>query len=248
MKLNILFLLIAAWLFMPVILSAESFKEVIVLYHNRPPYTFLSSDGSIQGILAEPIRSSFDAAGIKFQWQQVPPKRQLLYIKSNKDRYCGTGWFKNPEREKFARFSRYIYQDKPMIAVVLAENDMINSNMTIESVFKDQRLHLLRKDGYSYGAFIDEKLKVLKPRQYQTSVNNLQMIQMLLNRRGDYFFMSHEEAVSLISTTGSSGERFKEVTFMDSPPGNKRYLLCSKKVEPRLIIKINKELDKLLGE
>ena len=50
-----------------------------------------------------------------------PPQRQLLLVQTGDAGACGLGWFRNAERERLGRFSRPLYRDLPMGALVRAD-------------------------------------------------------------------------------------------------------------------------------
>ena len=112
----------------------------------------------------------------------------MMYLKENRGRFCTVGWHKNPERDKFAKYSHYIYQNKTRIAIARADNDKIESGKIVDDVLSDQYLKLLLKDGYSYGSYLDKKMAQCNPNLNKTSVESMNMINMILARRADYFF------------------------------------------------------------
>ena len=59
---------------------------------------------------------------------------------------CAVGWFKNSEREAFAKFSKPIYQDEPQVVLTAIENHKIKSTDTVESVLANHDLNLLVKN------------------------------------------------------------------------------------------------------
>lgn len=219
---------------------------IIVHYHERPPYMSSTTTG-VQGITADPAAQAFKQAGIRFEWQQTPAKRQTQIIQENTGLDCGLGWFKNPEREKYARFSLPLYQDKPMIALARADNTALKSGGTVEETLKNPDVVLLVKEGYSYGVFLDEKIAALKPRQTSTTAENVNMLQMIYNQRADYFFIAPEEADLLFEAAGLAASDFKRVEFSDMPIGSKRHLMCSMKVDPAIIERLNVALQQIVG-
>ena len=218
--------------------------EMITLHYNeRPPYYMTGSLG-VYGLCVDPVKLAFNRAKIPFRWEKTPAKRQLDIVKSNRSKDCLIGWFKNSEREKFAKYSHFIYQDKPTIALARMDNDNIISNGTLDGTLLNSDLVFLRKNGYSYGPLIDTKITRLTPRQEMTNAENIGMLKMIHSKRVDYFFISEEEATALIATSGLLKTDFKFIRFTDIPKGNKRYLLFSKQVADEVIEKINSALKK----
>jgi hypothetical protein len=167
-------------------------------------------------------------------------------LKANRGRDCLLGWFKNPERETFARYSIHIYEDKPTIALALAGNGKILADRPLADTLLSADLTLLRKKGYSYGRYIDALISKLLPRQDMTDAENVGMLKMIHSRRADYFFISEEEAHGLTTTSGLPQDDFKFVRFTDMPTGNKRYLLFSKKVAVEEVARIDAAIRKYI--
>ncbi|MCK5100993.1 MAG: transporter substrate-binding domain-containing protein, partial [Desulfobacteraceae bacterium] len=214
-------------------------KNIITIhYHERPPYYVTDSSG-VYGLCSDPVKLAFKASGILFRWKKTPAKRQLEIIKANRSKECIIGWFKTSEREKFAKYSHYIYQDKPIIALARKDNSKIKSNRSLKETFLNTNLILLRKDGYSYGQFIDKKIVEYNPIILTSNSENVTMLKMIRSKRADYFFISEEEANVVIALSGFSRNDFKYIKFLNMPKGNKRYLLFSEMVENDMIEKIN---------
>lgn len=213
-------------------------RMLTVHYHQRRPY-YMKDAGRVHGLCADVVNRAFTNAGIPYRWQETPAKRQLPLLEANRKRECLVGWFKNPSREAYAKFSIPIYRDKPTIALARKDNPRINSGDSLEKIFADHLLKLLRKDGYAYGEFIDRKIAAFNPRQVVTTADNMGMLQMIRSWRADYFFIAEEEAASLVSLSGLPSATFKFISFSHMPEGNRRYILYSRKVEDSIIEKID---------
>lgn len=219
--------------------TAPATANLIILHYNeRPPYLVTTEDG-VGGLTGDPATLVFEKSNIPFQWRQTPSKRQIYLLQQNKGRDCLVGWFKNKEREAFARYTLPIYQDKPQIALARADNEWIPADSTVSDLFTDLRLNLLVKDGYSYGDFLDGKIKEYDPVRTITTVENSEMLKMVFARHADYFFIAPEEADGLIQTSEFDAQDFKYVYFRDIPNGEKRYILCSLQVEDSIIERLN---------
>jgi polar amino acid transport system substrate-binding protein len=217
--------------------------SITVHYNDRVPYLHATGNG-VEGLTATPAATAFKEAGIPFQWKNTPSKRQMKVIEDNGGCDCAVGWFKNPERERFARYTRYIYQDRPQIALARADNEKLRSGATVDSVLSNPELTLEIKDGYSYGTFLDAKIAQYKPKTDRTTNENINMLKMIHARRADYLFISPEEADALVESSGLPKKDFKYITFPDMPEGEKRYMLCSRKVGDELIHKLNEAIEK----
>ena len=104
---------------------------ITIHYHERSPY-YVTGPLGVYGLCSDPAKLAFKKAGIPFRWEKTPAKRQLDIIKNNRSRDCLLGWFKNSEREKFAKYSLYIYMDKPAIALARADNKEIIPGRPLE--------------------------------------------------------------------------------------------------------------------
>lgn len=218
---------------------------ITVHYHERAPYYVTGSNG-VYGLCAEPCSLVFKKAGIPFSWKKTPSKRQMNFLKQNSGKICLIGWFKKPEREEFAKYTFHIYQDKPAIALSRADNKNITSGGSLEETISNPNLAMLKKDGYSYGRFIDEKIAEFNPMQEITTAENMGMLKMIHSGRADYFFIAEEEVKELIASSGIPSTDFKYIKFSDMPEGNKRYLLFSMRVEDEVINKVNAAIRKYL--
>lgn len=237
MKKNVLFIFVFVLLFSISECLADC-TLIMLHYHERVPYVMTTENG-VEGLTATPTAAAFKKSGIPFQWKNTPPKRQMKVIENNEGCDCAVGWFKNPEREKFAQFTHYIYQDKPQIALARADNENLQNGVNVDSVLSNTKLILGVKDGYSYGSFLDAKIVQHKPVTDSTSTENINMLKKIHAGRGDYFFIAPEEAEELIESSGLAKKNFKYITFSDMPEGEKRYIMCSQKVADEVIEKFN---------
>jgi uncharacterized protein (TIGR02285 family) len=218
-------------------------SPIQLYYFERIPYAVKDNQDEVSGLCATPAANAFKKAGIPFQWKKMPFKRQLVTIKHNKKMACGIGWFKNTERESFAHFTDSIYQDKPAIIISKKGNYALKKHRDLKSLFEDKQVKLLVKDGFSYGAYVDELINNYDPVIVSVVTStNVQMLQMILSGRADYFLISEEEAEHIISTAGYEMSQFQLQHFNDMPAGNHRYIACSQQVPLEIINLINQAL------
>jgi hypothetical protein len=71
---------------------------------------------------------------------------------------------------------------------------------------------------------------------------NIQMLQMILANRADYFFTSEEEVDYMIQSAGYDISRFQKQHHSDMPAGNRRYITCSQQVSQETIDLLNRAL------
>lgn len=217
--------------------SAE--KTVTLYYNERPPYMVTGPGGEVTGVTASRAAKAIKDAGFTVKWKLVPTNRQLVELKQNESEFCGVGWFKNTERETFAKFTKAIYQDKPTVGIVRSDSG-IQNGVKLSDLLKEKKIKLLVKDGFSYGPYIDELLKSFVANKQSTTTENADLIKMVSSSRADMLFASQEEADLLIQESKLSNLKF--IIFADVLEGEKRYLICSKKMPDKIIEKINKKI------
>lgn len=217
---------------------AAAENAVTLLYNERPPYITRQPDGSAAGLTATAAANAFKAAGIPVRWRELPSNRQIVLIQEGSGNDCAIGWFKNAEREKFAKFTMPLYRDMP--PVLLANRDFaVPPHETLRTLLARRDIRVLVKDRYSYGRYIDTLLADLKPHVVVTSNENTGMVAMIKARRADFMFVAQEEANYLVSQAGAHPGDFKLIRTSDMPQGELRYLMCSKRVDDHVLARVN---------
>jgi len=217
-------------------------EKLQILYEDRPPYYVTENDDSVSGIVLTPVALALKKAGIDFEWVIRSSKRQIVEVKNNRRAICTPGWFKKPERELFAKFSDSVYQDKPQVILARVDNPHKDHHTKLEQLFSDKAHRIGVKLGFSYGTYIDQLLAKHQPTLIETSQNLDGMVRMLLGKRFDYMITTPEEYVVLKERLGKSSQLIAALSLNDIPPGNKRYLICSKKVDDEIINRFNAAL------
>jgi polar amino acid transport system substrate-binding protein len=214
--------------------------DITVLYNQRPPY-LVESGGSVSGLTGAPVDAAFKKAGIPFKWESAPSNRQMTMIKESQTPVCAAGWFKNPEREAFGRFTAPIYQDKPTV-ILTRGGGPATAHHTVESLLADAKMTVLVKSGYSYGRFIDDKLPKAAAKKSSTTQENIGMATMIAENRADFMFLAAEEGSELLKAPELTDKGLVLADLTDMPPGNQRYLLCSRSVTPETIEALNRAI------
>jgi uncharacterized protein (TIGR02285 family) len=221
--------------------SALATERIPLYFNDRPPYLVPAPDGSASGLTGTPSAQAFNNAGIAFVWAKMPTNRQLMSIKMNSAMGCAVGWFKTPEREQYAKFTKAIYRDKP--AVGLANNGFtVTPNAALKTVMATKGVRILAKDKFSYGSFIDDLIGKLKPHVTYTTTESSLMVEMIRVGRADFMFVAEEEAAFLAEGAGANIREFHLIRFADMPEGEKRYIMCSKQTPDALINRLNKAI------
>ncbi len=241
MKKNRLFWLVL----LPLLQSAVAEESISILYNERLPYLVSSGDGTVRGLTGTPASDAFVQAKIPHVWIKTPSNRQLALLKLNAEKACAVGWFKNSEREAFARYTKPIYQDSATIGLALASNNKISEVSRISDILVRQELLLIAKSGYSYGAYIDGLIKKLSPKLKYLIVENTRMIKLVRAGRADYFFITEDEADGLIKSMNYDSEEFRYLRFADAPKENFRYILCSKSVPAAVLEALNRHIPEI---
>lgn len=224
---------------------AQAQDVLQIQYNERPPYQ-LTTEAGVTGLTATPVARALIQADIPHQWDKVPTNRQLAEIKANSRPVCGVGWFQNPERLKFAKFSRPIYRDQP--TVLLARPGFAApAGATLESLLAQPGVRVLVKDNYSYGAFVDALLARLQPVLVKTTSENAAMAAMVRLERADFMFMSEEEAPVAMQEAALAPKDLAVLRTPDMPRGERRYLMCSLSVSDAVLERLNKALAALVG-
>jgi polar amino acid transport system substrate-binding protein len=231
--------LLALCLLIPVVARSE--EPVTLLYNDRPPYLVSQADGSATGLTATPAANAFKAAGIPFTWSRLPTNRQLSVVKELPGMHCAIGWFRKPEREEFARFTKAIYQDKPTVALANAQFS-VREGSTLANVLAAKGVRVLVKDQFSYGDYIDGLLASVRPNVISTTAENVQMVRMIQIGRADLMFVAEEEANYFISQAGLGLNDIHVLRFADMPKGEKRHIMCSRNVPDDIISRLNKAI------
>lgn len=223
---------------MPALAHAED--KITLSYNERPPYMIPAADGSATGLTGGAAAEVFKAAGIEVTWSKVPPNRQLIVIKEGGPN-CAIGWYKNPDRETFAKFTKPIYRDKP--TVVLANVAFAGKDGgKLEEVLDAKGVRVLIKENFSYGAYIDGLLAKHKGALTTSNGSATQMLQLVNANSVDFMFASEEEAQYLVEQSGINAKNFKQLQMSDIPNGDYRHIMCSKQVPDDVIARLNKAI------
>lgn len=222
--------------------GARDAEPLKVLYNERPPY-MVAKDGEVTGLTADAAAYALRKAGIPFQWVEIPSARQLFMLQENQERLAALGWYRNPERERFAKFSTPLYQDRQIAVLARKDNTKVAAVDSVAHLLGDRQLTLLAKAGYSYGRFLDEQIAAFQPQVMRVTVENLSMIRMVGARRADYMFIAPEEADATLPHSGVPPSAFRLITLPDMPAGEKRHLMFSLRVDDETIRRINHYLD-----
>ena len=216
-------------------------QDLVEHFHPRPPYVFLV-DGQLSGLSGRPTTLALERAGIAYRVQETPAARQLVMARDNQGAHCFVGWYRTPERERFAQFSNPVYRDQPSIALFSASNTRAQEITSLAQLLTSTDLVMLSKKAYSYGPSLDQMLAQRQSPRQEVTVENVQMIKMLHARRADYMLMAPEELDPLLAAANRARHDFSPRSFADMPSGQTRHLMCTRSVTPALMARLNAAL------
>lgn len=243
-RMKLLFIAVLTFLFLP--LESLQGEPLTVLYFKRPPY-YETIKGQPAGLLVELTRQIFEKAGITPVFKEVPPARIIREIKNPNKKVCSIGWFKNAQRETFAKFSLPFYQNQPLVVLTTwPQLHRFELHAGIKEIFSDPSLILARIDSFSYGTIMDQWIKIYSPSSHGISSKQSLLPRLIMNNRASYMLAAPEEIPGMLQASGLDPGLFVAISKPDIPPGNKRYIIFSKRVEDGLIERINRSITPLL--
>ncbi len=239
-QLRVILLLLSSLSVFAVTIDAEA---MTISYFERPPYYYTAKNGQPEGFLLNKVVGIMEQAGIEARFLSLTPNQILYVVRHAVSPHCSIGWFKNSQREEFAKFSRPIYQDKP-IELLIRKSGLarIGKEHTLAAIFNNNSLIFARNIHYSYGEYIDGLLGEKEPNSSLTVKGQAGLMQAVAADDKKYILVPPEEAMSLIKRAGYQQEDFALVPLTDIPVGNKRYLMCSQSVSDELLERIDQAI------
>jgi polar amino acid transport system substrate-binding protein len=206
-------------------------------YEERPPYLVRAGDG-VHGLTADPAARIFRAAGVPFVWEASSMSRQLHLMRENQAPLCAVGWFKTAERLAFAKFTRPIYRDGPVVALARRQF-AFGPGRAMADVLSTPGLRVLVRGRYAYGPYIERALERATPDVIASPLPNVQLAERLVANRADLMFAPEEEAALLLLRLADKAAALQVLRFSDRVPGSERYIACSRSVPDDTITRLN---------
>lgn len=222
--------------------SAET--PITVLYSERPPFMKKQSDGTLTGTAATPSILAFSKAALPFEIREASPARRLLDVKENNGRVCSIGFYKNAERESFARFSNPVSQDSKMIVLANSKFQSAKS-VSVDEILARSDIKVLIKKSIFYGPFLETKFAKMNAQRIESAAEYPQLIRLIKFERAQLIFLPEEEAQFYLNESGYSISDFNLIQFAEMPPGELRHIMCSLKVEESVMARLNKAIGNL---
>ncbi len=227
--------LITALLFGATLAAAQT--PIVLQHDERPPFLKTEADGSVSGVVATPVVQAFQKAGIPYVWKYESATRQVAQIQRGA-RVCSVGWYKTPEREQYAKFSKPISQDTPTIALANS-SFQVQGKADLEQILSEPEVTVLIKTSIVYGPYLDTRFARMKAKRIATYEEFGAMIRLIKLGRAQITFIPIEEAEYYIDKMGYSRNDFNIIHFADMPPGQKRYIMCSKSIENEVMERLD---------
>lgn len=217
--------------------SAEGLPMV---FRDKPPYSYVEN-GVAKGFLLERTKRIAGRAGIEVQFRELPPKRIFLEIEKNEQAICSFGWYKIAEREKYAKFSVPMHQDRPHAVLAGARSaDAVRKRTSLRELMADRTLILAAADGVSYGSELDAMIAAFPGKADRTLQAPLQVAKKLAAQRADFMFIDQDDFDYLTASNADfRGDGLVRIEYPDMPAGLKRYILCSQQVGEETMRRLN---------
>lgn len=200
------------------------------------------------GFLLKLADKAFHKAGIRVRYESLPTKQILNSMYSGLP-VCSIGWFKTPEREAYARFSRSIYKNHPLELVYLKKNETLLWGMeSLDRLTRDKSLTLGLPRGYSLGKVVDGIIERNKPSVYVANGGYADLFRLLAAEQITYFLAAAEYIDFHIRRNRLNPTLFAHRNLVDVPERNTRHLMYSQGVPEEVIRRIDKALEPILED
>lgn len=226
-------------------ISKDVKNRLTLAFFHRPPYYENYPGKPPSGFLLEHTLKLFKEAAIPVHLKEVPPSRIMFDIEKNLLEICSTGWFRNAERVAFARFTEEIYQDRPLVVLTSRErHPVLRRFKSLPELLASPDLRFARIDSFSYGDEIDHWLKKYNTPSIGVNSKIDALPRLILLRRADYMLIAPEAYRTVLEEARVKESEFRILELENSPPGNRRYIICSRAVPQSVIQRLNRVIEK----
>lgn len=209
-----------------------------ILYEVKEPYIYIK-DGKITGYSLPTILNALKDSNIRYTLIEKSFEEQLAQIKENQKEVCAIGWNKRYVYEKFTKYTKAIYQDKPY-GIITQKKRKIEQKTNIADIIKQRKYRVLVKKDFPYSQELTNILKQL-PKKIVNTPKDYNIVTLIAKKKGDIAFMQYEDAMVFLQRHKyRSRVKFVELSGMQN--GKKKYLACSSKVTNQTILKINNQI------
>lgn len=219
--------------------------ELRVLYLEFPPYYFTNNNGEPDGFLVKRADAILRRAGIIPRYESMTAKRVLQDMRTP-NATCSIGWFKTPQRESFAKFSKPIYRNKSLEALFIRKDaHRFNGKDTFRQLLQDTSVVLGQVEGYSLGSVTDTLIMESGIKPHFVVGDYPQLVRMLAAEQFSYILVAPEEVDALIKKNRLASDLFETKQMSDIPAGNRRYLMFSRTVPDGIISRVDKAIQSM---
>lgn len=213
-------------------------SELVFTYPERPPYSY-TVDGKAMGFLVDMTARIAAEAGVQPVFQEMPAARILEEVRDEKSTLCSIGWFKTPERETFALFTRPIFRDLPLVAVALQRRrHLFAGKTTLRALAEDHSLTLGLVKAWTYGDAAGAIIAKASPRT-TLAPDQPRQARMLAAGRFDYTLARPGELPELAAQAGLAPSDLLVISLSDLPAQGVRHILCGRGVPREVMERID---------
>lgn len=223
-------------------------EQLTIGYIELPPYYYTNSQQKPEGILLSLTQRVMSKAGCKCSYVSMPSKRILHTIKKGGS-FASIGWFKTPQREKYAKYSLPIYENKPIVVLLKHDNrDKFNKFKTLEELLEQKKFKTGFIAGHSMGGYIDYLHEKYPESFHAFPGNTQQLVKMLHDGRVDFCLLAPVEVSRILKKSSYKEDDFYFMSMADIIKGNARHLIFSRDISDETIIKINNAIREIKYE
>lgn len=213
-------------------------------FPENPPLAFSNGTGVPRGRFIDALNQRSGAAGLKLSYESRPAKRILAEVRADRAPICSLGWFKTPERETFAKFSRPIYRDRGVTIVSSLPASTYTGITSLQQLLGRGTWRIGAISGLSYGADVDRILAANATMVERPTVTVDQMLRIVSAGRVPLAVVAEEHLNWFLEHEGGD-TKLVRLSLSDLPKtGPQRFIMCSRRTPDDLI----KAIDALIGE
>ena len=173
-------------------------------------------------------RASFRTRWDPFRLADALLHTQLEEIREDNRAVCAAGWFKTQEREEYARFTKPVYQDQPLVVVGRSDNGRLRAS-TFEDLILQPKLKMLARIDFSFGSDVDGMIEDSGLTVRLSAAGAKENLERIVRGYADFLLISPEELSVTLDQVFDSRE-LAQTSFPDIPFGNTRHIICSMSV------------------
>lgn len=217
-------------------------ESIEFYYPERPPYSY-TQNGQATGLLIELSRTILLKAGVEGTFTEMPAPRIFAELQREDVQCCLVGGLKIPGREAYGTFTRPIFEDSPLVALVLSKNQkLFAGKRSFEELAATNNLKLGLIASWSYGEHVDGVIKKQNA-QVMRIPSTMQQGLMLVTERFQYTLVRESEVDEIIRLSGKQKKDFLVMPLSDLNERRERFIFCGKGVPNEVIERINAAID-----